>query len=77
LRAVSERDREMHQNRFGVTLSIPLWDRKLGPVREAEARRSQADLRIEAETFAVRQRIRSPCASTKLPSRKSLPCRTG
>lgn len=57
LRAVSERDREMHQNRFGVTLSIPLWDRKLGPVREAEARRSQADLRIEAETFAVRQRI--------------------
>lgn len=57
LRAVRETDQEMRQNRVGVTVTVPLWDRKNGPVREAEARHRQSDFRVQAETFAVRQRI--------------------
>lgn len=57
LRAAQDNDREMRQSRIGVTLSIPLWDRKLGAVREAEALSSQAGLRLDAESFAVKQNL--------------------
>ncbi|WP_245654093.1 TolC family protein [Novosphingobium rosa] len=57
LRATREADREMRQTRVGVTVSIPLWDRKLGPVHEAEARRSQSDLQLTARTYAIRQEL--------------------
>ncbi len=57
LRATQEKDREMRQTRVGVTVSIPLWDRRLGPVREAQAQAAQADLRLDAQSFAVRQNL--------------------
>jgi cobalt-zinc-cadmium efflux system outer membrane protein len=57
LRATREADREMRQTRVGVTVSIPLWDRKLGPVHEAEAKRSQSDLQLSARTYAIRQEL--------------------
>jgi cobalt-zinc-cadmium efflux system outer membrane protein len=57
LRATREADREMRQTRVGVTVSIPLWDRKLGPVHEAEAKRSQSDLQLTARTYAIKQEL--------------------
>lgn len=57
LRATREADREMRQTRVGVTVSIPLWDRKLGPVREAEAKRTQSDLQLSARTYAIKQQL--------------------
>lgn len=57
LRAARETDREMRQTRVGVTLSIPLWDRHVGPVREAEAKRAQSDLQLTARTYAIRQEL--------------------
>lgn len=57
LRATREADREMRQTRVGVIVSIPLWDRKLGPVHEAEAKRSQSDLQLAARIYAIRQEL--------------------
>ena len=57
LRAVRETDREMRQTRVGVTLSVPLWDRRLGPVREAQARVAQSDLQLDARSYAIRQQL--------------------
>jgi cobalt-zinc-cadmium efflux system outer membrane protein len=55
LRAVREADREMRQTRVGVSLSIPLWDRRQGSVREAEAEVTRSSLTLDAESFAIRQ----------------------
>lgn len=37
LRVVEDRDAEIRDSRYGVTLTIPLWDRRQGPVAEANA----------------------------------------
>lgn len=37
LRVVEDRDVEIRDSRYGVTLTIPLWDRRQGPVAEANA----------------------------------------
>jgi cobalt-zinc-cadmium efflux system outer membrane protein len=55
LRAVRESDREMRQFRVGVNLSIPLWDRRQGPVREAQADVARAVSNLDAQAYAIRQ----------------------
>jgi cobalt-zinc-cadmium efflux system outer membrane protein len=40
-----------------VSLSLPLWDRKLGPVREAEAQVAQSQLQLDAQGYAIRQNL--------------------
>lgn len=57
LRASREADPELRQTRVGVSLSIPLWDRRQGPVREAEAEVAESRLRLDAETYAIRQNL--------------------
>ncbi|HZU64126.1 MAG TPA: TolC family protein [Novosphingobium sp.] len=57
LRATREADRELRQFKLGVSLTVPLWDRKSGPVHEAEAQRAQADLALGARAFAIRQQL--------------------
>lgn len=37
LRVVEDRDVEIRDSRYGVTVTIPLWDRRQGPVAEANA----------------------------------------
>ncbi len=37
LRVVEDRDVEIRDSRYGVTLTVPLWDRRQGPVAEANA----------------------------------------
>lgn len=37
LRVVEDRDVEIRDSRFGVTMTVPLWDRRQGPVAEANA----------------------------------------
>lgn len=37
LRVVEDRDVEIRDSRYGVSLTIPLWDRRQGPVAEANA----------------------------------------
>jgi len=57
LRATREKDREIQSNKIGVSLSLPLWDRKLGPVREAEAQVTQSQLQLDAQGHAIRQNL--------------------
>jgi cobalt-zinc-cadmium efflux system outer membrane protein len=57
LRATHDADREIRQTRIGLSLSIPLWDRKTGPVKEAEAKVAETGLLRDAEAFAIRQRL--------------------
>jgi cobalt-zinc-cadmium efflux system outer membrane protein len=55
LRATRETDRELRQFRLGVSLSIPLWDRRQGPMREAEADLARSSLSLDAQTYAIKQ----------------------
>ena len=55
LRANRQVDREIRQDMIGLNLSIPLWDRRLGPVREAQAQLAQSQLALDAQTYAIRQ----------------------
>jgi cobalt-zinc-cadmium efflux system outer membrane protein len=55
VRAARETDREMRQFRIGLNLTIPLWDRRQGPVREAEAEVARAASDLDAQSFAIRQ----------------------
>jgi len=55
LRATRESDRELRQFRVGLSLSIPIWDRRQGPVREAEAEVARSSLHLDAQSYAIRQ----------------------
>lgn len=57
LRAERSFDREQRQNRFGVSVTVPLWDQRKGPVDAAEAALSQARLSLDSAQHVVRQQL--------------------
>ena len=57
LKAGLEQDPEMRDSRLGVVVSIPLWDRRRGPVGEAAAQLSRARNELAAREFEVGQTL--------------------
>lgn len=56
-RAERSLDREQQQTRFGVTVTVPLWDQRKGPVSAAEAELSKSQFSLSAAQHAVRQQL--------------------
>ena len=50
-------DAEQDQTRFGVSVTVPIWDRRKGPVAAAEAQLSKSTYGLEAREYAVRQEL--------------------
>lgn len=55
LKAGMDEDPETRANKFGVVVSIPLWDRRSGPVGEASAQLSRARHELAAQEFSLAQ----------------------
>lgn len=59
LRAVQERDPDLENNRVGVLLSIPLWDRRAGPIAENTAQGLRVRNQLEHSQFTLAQSLES------------------
>jgi cobalt-zinc-cadmium efflux system outer membrane protein len=57
LKASVTSDPDVKTHSFGVVFSLPLWDRRKGPVGEAAARLSQARHELEAQEFSLSQQL--------------------
>lgn len=57
LKASVDNDPDIRTSKFGVVLSIPLWDRRSGPVGEAAAQLSRARYELEAQEFSLVQSL--------------------
>ena len=55
LKASMDEDPDMRATKIGVVLSIPIWDRRSGPVGEAAAQLSRARNELEAQQFSLGQ----------------------
>ena len=52
-----DEDPDMRTSKVGVVLSIPLWDRRRGPVGEAAAQVSRARHELAAQEFSLAQQL--------------------
>ncbi|MGE5471857.1 MAG: TolC family protein [Bacteroidota bacterium] len=57
LKAGYDEDPEVRTSKIGVVVSIPLWDRRRGPVGEAAAQLSRARHELEAQQFSLGQNL--------------------
>ncbi|UCV19310.1 TolC family protein [Ferribacterium limneticum] len=57
LKAGMDEDPDMRANKLGVVVSIPLWDRRSGPVGEASAQLSRARHELAAQEFSLAQQL--------------------
>jgi len=57
LKASYDEDPDVRTSKFGVQVTIPLWDRRSGPVGEAAAQLSRARNELEAQEFALGQTL--------------------
>ena len=57
IRAVQERDPDLDNSRVGVLLTIPIWDRRAGPIAEATAQGLRARNQLEHSQFVLTQSL--------------------
>jgi cobalt-zinc-cadmium efflux system outer membrane protein len=57
LKGAVDEDPDMRTSRVGVVLSIPIWDRRSGPVGEAAAQLSRSRNELEAQEFSLAQAL--------------------
>lgn len=57
LKAGVDEDPETRASKVGVVVSIPLWDRRRGPVGEAAAQLARARNELEAQEFSLAQAL--------------------
>lgn len=57
LKASYDEDPDMRNSKFGVVVSVPLWDRRSGPIGEAAAQLARARNELEAQQFALGQTL--------------------
>ncbi len=57
LKATQDEDPELRSSRAGVVISIPLWDRRSGPVGEAVAQLSRSRNDLEHREFTLGQEL--------------------
>jgi cobalt-zinc-cadmium efflux system outer membrane protein len=57
LKASMDEDPDMRASQFGVVVSVPIWDRRRGPVGEATAQLSRARNELESQQFSLSKAI--------------------
>jgi cobalt-zinc-cadmium efflux system outer membrane protein len=57
LKAGVDEDPDMRANKFGLVVSIPIWDRRSGPVGEASAQLARARHELAAQEFSLGQQL--------------------
>ncbi len=57
LKASLDEDHETRASKLGVAVTIPLWDRRRGPVGEAAAQVSRARNELESQEFSLGQQL--------------------
>ncbi len=57
VKASVDEDPDMRASKVGVVMSIPLWDRRSGPVGEASAHLTRARYELEAQQFSLVQQL--------------------
>ena len=57
LKATSSRDPDVRDTQFGVVVSVPLWDRRQGPIDEAAATAIRVRSLLEAREFELTQQL--------------------
>lgn len=57
LKASVDEDPDVRSSKFGLVVSVPLWDRRSGPVGEAAAQLTRARYELEAQEFALGQQL--------------------
>ena len=53
LKAAVDEDPDMRTSQFGVVVTVPLWDRRKGPIGEATAQLSRAKNELESQEFSL------------------------
>ena len=54
-RAERSTDAEQRQVRVGLSMTLPLWDRRKGPIESAQAEVAKADLALDSREYTIRQ----------------------
>ena len=57
LKAGYDQDPEMRTSQLGVVLSLPLWDRRAGPIGEASAQLARSRYTLAAQEFSLTQQL--------------------
>ena len=57
LKASVDEDPDVRSSKFGLVVSVPLWDRRSGPVGEAAAQVTRARYELEAQEFSLGQQL--------------------
>ena len=57
LKVAEDRDHELRDTRLGVVVSVPIWDRRQGPVAEANALLSRSRSELAAQELALVQAL--------------------
>lgn len=57
LKASMDEDPDMRASKFGVVVSVPLWDRRRGPVGEAAAQLSRSSNELASQQFSLTKAI--------------------
>lgn len=57
LKAGRDEDPDLNTSRVGIAVTIPLWDRRAGPIDEANANRSRARHNLEQLEFGLSQAL--------------------
>ena len=57
LRLMQDREPEISSTRLGISLAIPLWDKRKGPIDEARALAVKADLETQQRRFELNQAL--------------------
>ena len=57
LKASVDEDPDVRSSKFGLVVSVPLWDRRSGPVGEAAAQLTRARYELEAQEFSLGQQL--------------------
>jgi cobalt-zinc-cadmium efflux system outer membrane protein len=57
LKASVDEDPDLRTSKVGVVMTIPLWDRRSGPIGEASAQLSRARNEMEAQQFSLAQAL--------------------
>lgn len=55
LKAAMDQDPEIRSSRLGLALSLPIWDRRVGPVGEATAALARANHELAQQEFSLQQ----------------------
>jgi cobalt-zinc-cadmium efflux system outer membrane protein len=72
LRADQDLDPEWRSKRVGVTMNLPLWDWRSGPVGEAAAKLSQSDNQLAYQEFSLLQSLEAAYQQYEIANAQAL-----